>query len=204
MISGRPRQHTLLPRGLSRVEAAEYIGVSATKFDELVKDGRMPGPKAIDARRVWDRLQIDRHFDDLPDVEERNPWDEHEEPATEIKRKFPITPETDAHYKWLGFDPATMNGADYTRLFKEAQERWRASIPGTPLNTRERKALDQLSAYGVDVRVKSQAIKDCGPDTLDRLMARGFVETQNQEKYPDRLGYLILTAAGMKAWEVLR
>jgi len=69
------RPHTLLPRGLSRVEAAEYIGVSATKFDELVRDGRMPGPKAIDSRRVWDRHQIDRHFDDLPGVEEPNPFD---------------------------------------------------------------------------------------------------------------------------------
>lgn len=207
MKSGRPpRQHTLLPRGLSRVEAAEYIGISATKFDELVRDGRMPGPKAIDSRRVWDRHQIDRHFEELPDVEEKNPWDkisEKKAPTPDTERKLPIIPETDAHYKWLGFDPATMTGDDYTRLFKEAQERWKASIPGAPLNVRERRALNQLAAYGVGARAKDSAIKDCGPGTLDRLMARGFVETQNQEKYPDRLEYLILTAAGMKAWEEL-
>jgi predicted DNA-binding transcriptional regulator AlpA len=47
------------PRGLSRVQAAEYVGVSPTKFDELVADGRMPRPKRIDARRVWDRLALD-------------------------------------------------------------------------------------------------------------------------------------------------
>lgn len=32
----------VMPRGLSRVQAAEYIGVSRTKFDELVGDGHMP------------------------------------------------------------------------------------------------------------------------------------------------------------------
>jgi len=31
-------------RGLRRPEAASYVGVSSTKFDELVEDGRMPAP----------------------------------------------------------------------------------------------------------------------------------------------------------------
>jgi hypothetical protein len=31
------------PRGMSRVEAADYIGVSPTLFDTMVRDGRMPG-----------------------------------------------------------------------------------------------------------------------------------------------------------------
>src|SRR5215475_14227879 len=44
------------PRGLSREEAARYVGVGTTKFDELVKDGRMPKPKRIDGRVVWDRI----------------------------------------------------------------------------------------------------------------------------------------------------
>ena len=38
----------LPPRGLSRLEAAAYIGVSPTLFDMLVKDGRMPEPKRIE------------------------------------------------------------------------------------------------------------------------------------------------------------
>src|SRR4051812_3274623 len=46
------------PRGLSRDEAARYIGVGATKFDEMVKDGRMPKPKRLDGRTVWDRISI--------------------------------------------------------------------------------------------------------------------------------------------------
>jgi predicted DNA-binding transcriptional regulator AlpA len=67
--------------GLSRVEAAEYVGVSTGLFDEMVKDGRMPKPKAINARRVWSRPQLEKAFASLPedgqDVEsqgEDNPW----------------------------------------------------------------------------------------------------------------------------------
>jgi predicted DNA-binding transcriptional regulator AlpA len=41
-------------RGLSREEAAMYIGISPSKFDELVGDGRMPAPVKIDGRKVWD------------------------------------------------------------------------------------------------------------------------------------------------------
>ena len=54
-------------RGLSRIEAAMYIGVSANKFDELVRDGRMPGPKRIDGRKLWDVHALDLAFDSLPD-----------------------------------------------------------------------------------------------------------------------------------------
>ena len=66
----------LAPRGLSRVEAAAYVGVSPTKFDELVRDGRMPKPKRIDARTIWDRKQVDAAFDALPDEADRNPWND--------------------------------------------------------------------------------------------------------------------------------
>jgi predicted DNA-binding transcriptional regulator AlpA len=56
---------SLPPRGLSRTEAAAYIGVSATLFDEMVKDGRMPRPKQVNARTVWDRRRVDLAFDAL-------------------------------------------------------------------------------------------------------------------------------------------
>lgn len=65
------------PRGLSRVEAAAYVGVSVAKLDEMVKDGRMPKPKRIDARTVWDRLALDAAFAALPDEGDApavNPW----------------------------------------------------------------------------------------------------------------------------------
>jgi hypothetical protein len=57
---------SLPPRGLSREEAAAYVGVGATKFDEMVLDGRMPLPKRIDGRKVWDRLRLDSAFAALP------------------------------------------------------------------------------------------------------------------------------------------
>ncbi len=66
------------PRGLSRVEAAAYLSISPSLFDQLVKDGQMPIPKHIHSRRVWDRLALDAAFAALPDGEEAaddNPWD---------------------------------------------------------------------------------------------------------------------------------
>lgn len=64
-----------MPRGLDRIMAAQYIGVSRTKFDEMVRDGRMPPPKRVDGRLVWDLRAVDRAFDDLPGDEDINPWD---------------------------------------------------------------------------------------------------------------------------------
>lgn len=63
------------PRGMSRDAAAEYIGVGATKFDEMVADGRMPRPKRVDGRVIWDRLRIEAAFSDLPDDTKVNPLD---------------------------------------------------------------------------------------------------------------------------------
>jgi len=58
------------PRGMSREEAARYIGVGTTKFDEMVSDRRMPKPKRVDGRVVWDRIAIDAAFSDLPNDSE--------------------------------------------------------------------------------------------------------------------------------------
>ena len=58
---------SLAPRGLSRVQAAAYLGVGATLFDIMVGDGRAPQPKRINGRTVWDRLALDEAFAALPD-----------------------------------------------------------------------------------------------------------------------------------------
>ena len=63
------------PRGMSRDEAARYVGVGATKFDEMVADGRMPRPKRVDGRVIWDRLRVEAAFTDLPDDRRLNPLD---------------------------------------------------------------------------------------------------------------------------------
>lgn len=70
-------QHTASPqprRGLNRVEAAKYIGVSASTFDTMVKAGDMPKPVRIGARTVWDIHALDAAFDALVTVETTNPW----------------------------------------------------------------------------------------------------------------------------------
>ena len=58
----------LVPRrGLSRIEAAAYLGVSPSKFDQLREDGRVGPAKLIDGRKVWDIRLLDEAFDALPD-----------------------------------------------------------------------------------------------------------------------------------------
>lgn len=68
---------SLPPRGLSRLQAAEYVGVGGSKFDEMVSDGRMPRPKRIDSRTVWDRSQLDEAFAALDDeaTADRGGWE---------------------------------------------------------------------------------------------------------------------------------
>jgi excisionase family DNA binding protein len=56
---------TYPPRGLNREEAARYVGIGTSLFDRLVEEGRMPKPKHIGKRVVWDRLKLDAAFADL-------------------------------------------------------------------------------------------------------------------------------------------
>ncbi|BCM83814.1 hypothetical protein [Methylobacterium indicum] len=52
----------MLPRGLTRDQAAEYCGCETTDaFDDWVRRGIVPGPM-IGTRR-WDRKAIDRALD---------------------------------------------------------------------------------------------------------------------------------------------
>ncbi len=41
--------------------------MSPSKFDQLVKDGRLPSPKTIDGVVVWDRHHLDGAMEMLPD-----------------------------------------------------------------------------------------------------------------------------------------
>jgi predicted DNA-binding transcriptional regulator AlpA len=66
---------SLPPRGLSRVQSAAFVGVGATLFDEMVKDRRMPPPKRINGKTVWDRVELEEAFVALPSDEDANPWD---------------------------------------------------------------------------------------------------------------------------------
>ena len=54
-----------VPRGLSADEAARYVGIGRTKFEELVASRKMPRPKRVGARVIYDRFEVDAHFSDL-------------------------------------------------------------------------------------------------------------------------------------------
>jgi hypothetical protein len=67
------------PRGLRADDAASYLGMGRSKFLELVEDGRLQKPRAIDGMRVWDRLALDAAFNDFPD---RSYGDDADAPET--------------------------------------------------------------------------------------------------------------------------
>jgi predicted DNA-binding transcriptional regulator AlpA len=61
-----PLPPTLVPRGLSRDEAAAYLGIGPTLFDDLVKEGRMPPARRLKGAVRWDRLALDQAFEKMP------------------------------------------------------------------------------------------------------------------------------------------
>jgi hypothetical protein len=66
-IGGLQQVSALCPRrGLSRIDAAIYLGISPSKFDELRKDGRVPPARLIDGRKVWDVRDLDFAFEAFP------------------------------------------------------------------------------------------------------------------------------------------
>ena len=64
------------PRGLSGSCAAEYVGCSPRKFDQMILDGLMPAPRLIGTKKIWDRVELDEAFEELPREVEGGEWDE--------------------------------------------------------------------------------------------------------------------------------
>lgn len=67
--NGQPKmsKSAIEPRGLRRADAAHYIGVSPTTFDGFVKSEQgFPSYRLLKDIKVWDRRDLDRYFDDLP------------------------------------------------------------------------------------------------------------------------------------------
>lgn len=58
--------HLPIVFGLSSEEAAAAIGVSATKFLQMVGDGRMPNARRVDGRYIWDVDELRASFKALP------------------------------------------------------------------------------------------------------------------------------------------
>jgi excisionase family DNA binding protein len=83
----RPQQEkpaprpSFAPRGLRARDAAHYVGVSLNTFLRWVQDGRMPQPRRSGGCVIYDRLELDAAFDDLPQDgpssgQGLNTWDE--------------------------------------------------------------------------------------------------------------------------------
>jgi hypothetical protein len=70
---------TCEPLGLRREDSAAYVGVSASLFDQMVADGRMPEPRLINSCTVWDREELRSAFRALPKRGNDNPWDRSDE-----------------------------------------------------------------------------------------------------------------------------
>jgi hypothetical protein len=74
----------IVPRGLRRVDAARYVGISPTHFDKQVNGGTIPAPLQLFGVNVWDRAALDALFDGVSQANNDNEWDsvlhhDHEE-----------------------------------------------------------------------------------------------------------------------------
>jgi hypothetical protein len=80
-VAARPPRVThlppgLMPLGMSRLQAAEFVGVSPSTFDKLVSDGLMPQPKKVRGRRLWDSRKLVVAFDALDsEGDDGSPWE---------------------------------------------------------------------------------------------------------------------------------
>lgn len=135
----------------------------------------MPQPKRINSRKVWDRWAIDAAFDSLPDVTEVDP-----EQVYHNWKAGRDQEEHDFYVKSLGYDPRGMTDAEKEAAEAHQQEMWKGAIKREPLNKRERLALRGLLRHGREWSSTS-SVKGASIGTLDRLVARGFVETKNYQ-----------------------
>ena len=78
MLAEQPGRAKNYMAGLRRPQAARYVGVGVTKFDEMVSDGRMPKPREIGTVKVWSRIELEEAFYDLPPATDGsgNPWEQ--------------------------------------------------------------------------------------------------------------------------------
>jgi predicted DNA-binding transcriptional regulator AlpA len=74
VAAGTPVRLEIVPRrGLRREYAARYVGASTVKFDECVKDGRMPKPFRINGCVIGNLRRLDAAFDALSETPDYAP-----------------------------------------------------------------------------------------------------------------------------------
>lgn len=186
---------------LSRAEVALSIGVSVSSVDQMVDEGALPPPRKWHSRKLWLVSEIEANLNEWPtEGDPHSSWTNvFDEPASTAPSASPYPDALQEHFKAIGYDPATMGDDDYRRLFKLAEEKWKASIPGTPFNKRENSALVQLKESGARVGelIRHDVVKGCGPNTAQRLEARGFIEIRFRA--PNVTEGIVLTQVGAEA-----
>lgn len=65
----------IVPRGLRRVDAARYLGISPSHFDKQVRAGTIPKPLERFGVTLWDRAALDALFDGPSQAGNDNEWD---------------------------------------------------------------------------------------------------------------------------------
>lgn len=181
------------PRGLSRLEAAAYIGVSPTFFDDLVDEGRMPKPKRINTRRVWDRLALDQAFSALPgeDDDEADSWDD-------LIRE-PDSGASDRSARTHGVDITKLSPAERRKALEDEYEEWKAKVRASPLTKRELKVLTPLcTRFGE--KLARGTVDQAGVQTMQRLLAHGFVDGEHPSGDARFADTIWATQAGFDAW----
>lgn len=72
----------IVPFAVSRQAAAALIGISASFFDKLVRDGRMPQPRDLEGRVLWDSEEVRAAWRQIPKRGQgarRNTFDEEDD-----------------------------------------------------------------------------------------------------------------------------
>jgi hypothetical protein len=81
----------IVPRGLRRVDAARYLGISPSHFDKQVRAGAIPAPLQLFGVNIWDRATLDALFDGVPQANNDNEWDSvlhHDDEATQARSRL--------------------------------------------------------------------------------------------------------------------
>lgn len=195
------KRGTIRQTDLQRIFRAAKASGSTVQID-LKNQQVTVFPFSPPEAQVLSAIFPDKRDSDWDDSNGLESWDEPPS-APKGRGGYPI-PQGDDHplkvyYDRIGFNPKTMNEADMKRLMAEADARWRDEIPSQPMNKLECKVLLQLLSFGQGAEVPWRSIKGCGPDTQERLDARGFIEMRMQTKFPDRISAFILTRSGWEA-----
>ncbi len=198
---------------LTKTEVALAIGVGTASVDTMVAEGALPRPRVWHSKKLWLVSEIEAALNELPvegemkrasSLQEWRSDNAYYEPKRGVGG-YPIVDDPKdpvrKYYDDLGFDPRTMGKKEMHELTQAAAKRWRASIPGTPLNKRERNSLVQFGRLGANVKVSWDQIKGMGPDTVDRLEARGFIEVRYHNNDKTHLESFLLTDAGFAAMQ---